>query len=170
VADLNAGTATPGANDYAAHWTPTIGIQWLLATLNAHPSGLKFACLPLPLYADDSAASEASDPNLHGNSSLEGLLASKGVNLAFSVTRTSHDGKHAATGTGVQSLPSYTTGGGGADVQSISSTCFPERRVRDRLVRHQREPGSRCGAAPSRRRVAQIYHFLKVTVSVPRSR
>jgi chitodextrinase/ubiquinone biosynthesis protein Coq4 len=164
-ADLNTGTAGPYPNDYAAHWTPTSPeYQWLLADLNAHPSGLKFAFFHYPLYADDTAAEESSDTSLQGNSSLEGLLASKGVNLAFSGHAHIYERNNARTGTGVLSLPSYTTGGGGGDVQSISSTCS----ANDAYAIGWSDTsgtGNRCGAAPIPTARSQVFHFLKVTVA-----
>ncbi|MDQ1511431.1 MAG: acid phosphatase type 7, partial [Actinomycetota bacterium] len=162
-ADLNTGTAGPYANEYASHWTTTSPeYQWLLADLNAHPSGLKFAFWHYPLYSDQP--SENSDPYLQGNSSLEGLLASKGVNLAFTGHAHIYERNNAATGTGVQSLPSYTTGGGGGDVQSLGTTCA----VTDAYAIGWSDTtgtGSKCGTAPIPTARSQIFHFLKVTVS-----
>ena len=168
-ADLNTGTAGPYANEYASHWTPTSPeYQWLLADLNAHPSGLKFAFWHYPLYSDQP--SENSDTFLQGNSSLEGLLASKGVNLAFTGHAHIYQRNNAASGNGgrngggVSSLPSYVTGGGGADVQSLGSTCSPNDAYAIGWS-DTTGTGSRCGNAPMPTSRSQILHFLKVTVA-----
>ncbi len=80
--DTNPGTATVYADDYAAHFAPgTPEYAWLLADLQSHPSGLKFAFSHYPFYSDDK--SQGSDTFLQGSSSLEGLLAQYGVNIAF---------------------------------------------------------------------------------------
>ena len=81
-ADQNFGTGTVYGADYLSHWTATSPeYQWLKADLIAHPSGLKFAFFHYPLYSDQP--DENSDTFLQGNTSLEGLLASNGVNIAF---------------------------------------------------------------------------------------
>ena len=81
-ADSNVGTGTVYSDDYAAHWAPgTPQYQWLQADLAAHPTGLKFAFFHYPLYSDQKA--QTSDTFLQGTGSLEGLLASNHVSLAF---------------------------------------------------------------------------------------
>ena len=78
-ADGNPGSGTVYSDDYAAHWTPSSPeYRWLQADLAAHPSGLKFAFWHYPMYSDQKA--QNSDTYLQGPSSLQGLLASNGVN------------------------------------------------------------------------------------------
>ena len=162
-ADLNGGTGTPYSAEYLAHWTTSSPeYLWLKADLLAHPSGLKFAFFHYPLYSDQP--SESSDTSLQGNASLEGLLASNGVNLAFSGHAHIYERNAAATGTGRQSLVSYTTGGGGGDVQSLGTVCS----ANDKYAVGWSDTsgvGSKCGTAPLPTSRTQIYHFLKVTIS-----
>ena len=78
------------------------------------------------------------------------------------VTRHIYERNNAATGTGRLSLPSYTTGGGGGDIQSLG-TCG----VNDAYAIGWSDTSGTgtCGTAPIPTSRSQIYHFLKVTVS-----
>ena len=80
--DSNVGTSNLYGQDYLNHWSPgDAEYEWLRADLAAHPGGLKFATFHFPLHSDN--ATEASDTYLQGTSSLEGLLASNGVDMVF---------------------------------------------------------------------------------------
>lgn len=161
-ADLNLGTGTPYSNEYQSHWTPTSPeFLWLQADLAAHPSGLKFAFFHYPLYSDQP--SESSDTYLQGNGSLEGLLASNGVDLAFSGHAHIYQRSSAATGPGRLSLPSYVTGGGGGQAQSTGTCSANDRYAVGWSYTNNR--GTACGVAPVPTSAAQVYHFLKVTIA-----
>ncbi len=161
-ADLNTGTGTAYGNEYLSHWAPSSPeYLWLKADLAAHPSGLKFAFFHYPLYSDQP--SESSDTYLQGNSSLEGLLASKGVNLAFSGHAHIYQRNAAAGGQGRLSLPSYVTGGGGAQAQSTGTCSSNDKYAIGWSYTTNR--GTACGAAAAPTSPAQVYHFLKVTIS-----
>ena len=160
-ADGNVGTSTAYGDDYASHWTPTSAeYQWLQADLAAHPSELKFAFFHYPLYADQD--SENSDTFLQGDTSLEGLLASNGVAIAFSGH--AHIYERNAPATGRQGLVSYVTGGGGADVQSTVSACSAIDQYAIGWS-DTNNHGTACGAAPVPTSRTHIFHFLKVTIT-----
>ena len=161
-ADLNIGTGSVYGNDYLAHWAATSPeYQWLQADLAAHPSGLKFAFFHYPLYSDQP--SESGDTFLQGNSSLEGLLAGNGVNIAFNGHAHIYERNAAASGTGRQGLVSYVTGGGGGQAQS-TGTCG----TLDRYAvgwSYTNNLGTACGTALVPTSPAQVHHFLKVTIN-----
>jgi hypothetical protein len=154
--------ATEYQDDYDAHWRPTSEeYQWLANDLASHPSPtLKFAFFHFPLYSDQTG--EPSDTFLQGPSSLEGLLARHGVDIAFNghahIYQRNRD-------PGPAGVVSYVTGGGGADLQSIGEDgCSPIDAYgigwsdTDNL-------GNSCGAAPVPSSRAQVFHFLKVAVN-----
>ena len=72
--DTNGGTATPYANDYADHFSPTLAeYQWLLADLQTHPGVTEVRLLALPVVLgqlladlghvhDDPPAGRHSEP------------------------------------------------------------------------------------------------------------
>ena len=160
-ADLNVGTSTAYGNDYASHWTSSSPeYQWLQADLAAHPSELKFAFLHYPFYSDQDT--ETSNTFLQGDGSLEGLLAFNGVALAFSGH--AHIYQRNAAPTGRLGLVSYITGGGGADAESTVSTCSAIDQYAVGWS-DTKGKGTACGAAPMPTSRAQIFHFLKVTIS-----
>jgi len=161
-ADGNIGTGTPYSNDYLTHWTASSPeYQWLQADLAAHPSALKFAFFHYPLYSDQK--SENGDAFLQGNSSLEGLLASNGVDIAFSGHAHIYQRNAPASGAGRLGLISYTTGGGGGEAQSIG----PCGALTQYAIgwSNTKNKGTPCGSAPAPTSKAQVYHFLKVTVN-----
>jgi hypothetical protein len=168
-ADTNFGTATGGAyqvdRDY--HWqTSSPGYQWLKADLQAHPGGLKFAFFHFPLRSD--SATEPSDTYLQNNpntpastSNLEGLLANNGVNLAFNGHAHMYQRSVAPPG----GVTSYVTGGGGATLGPVDkSNCSPTTAYAIGWA-NTNAVGSKCGSAPVPSSSAQVYHFLKVTIS-----
>jgi chitodextrinase len=167
--DTNFGTATGGAyqvdRDY--HWqTSSPEYQWLKADLQAHPGGLKFAFFHFPLRSD--SATESSDSYLQNNpntpastSNLEGLLANNGVNLAFNGHAHMYQRSVAPPG----GVTSYVTGGGGAVLGPVDkSHCSPTTAYAIGWA-NTSAAGSKCGSAPVPSSSAQVYHFLKVTIS-----
>src|SRR5829696_3392548 len=154
----NNGTADKYENDYDTHWTPSSAqYRWLENDLSTHSSELKFAFFHFPIYSSNS--DEASDPYLQGTNSLEGLLASHGVDIAFSghshsYTRTVKP--HAG------SLVTYVTGGGGARLQPANRCGGP---VAYAIGWSYSSGGSACGGAPRPSSTAQVFHFLKVSVT-----
>ena len=160
--DGNVGTGSAYGADYLAHWTTTSPeYLWLQADLAAHPSGLKFAFFHYPLFSDQPT--ENSDTNLQGNASLEGLLASNGVNIAFNGHAHIYQRNTPATGPGRNSLISYVTGGGGAQAQSTGTCSSNDAYAVGWSYTNSR--GTACGSAPIPTSPAQVHHFLKVTIS-----
>jgi hypothetical protein len=157
--DTNPGNASVYANDYAAHFAPgTPEYSWLLADLQSHPSGLKFAFSHYPFYSDDK--SQGSDTFIQGSSSLEGLLAQYGVNVAF-------NGHSHVYERNVASAPgnpiTYITGGGGATLEPIGP-CHPFDAF-GLGWSPTKLKGTSCGGAPAPTSATQVFHFIKVTVS-----
>jgi Calcineurin-like phosphoesterase len=157
--DTNPGTASVYANDYAAHFAPgTPEYSWLLADLQSHPSGLKFAFSHYPFYSDDK--SQGSDTFLQGSSSLEGLLAQYGVNIAFN----GHSHVYERNLASADGYPfTYITGGGGAVLESIGP-CHPFDAYGIGWSPSKLK-GTKCGSAPTPTSATQVFHFIKVTVS-----
>jgi hypothetical protein len=157
--DSNKGTSTVYGDDYAAHWAPgTPEYQWLANDLAAHPTQLKFAFFHYPLYADNPQ--QDSDTYLDGPSSLEGLLASNGVQIVFNGHAHIYErNKPSAAGMPV----SYVTGGGGGTLQPIGPcTSIDAYGIGWSPTKLK---GYSCGGAPRPTSASQVFHFLKVTVS-----
>ena len=164
--DSNVGTAPGGAyqvdRDY--HWQPTSPeYQWLKADLESHSNSLKLAFFHYPLRAD--SATEGSDRYLQNDpdnpssiASLEGLLANNGVDLAFNGHAHIYQRNIAPPG----AVTSYVTGGGGARVTPVSRCSTTDAYA---IGWSYSSGGSKCGAAPTPTTDAQVYHFLKVSVS-----
>jgi uncharacterized repeat protein (TIGR01451 family) len=166
-ANSNVGTADLYKNDYDNHWTPSSAeYQWLQNDLATHAATHKFAFFHFPLYSDQS--SETSDSWLHSaappqpRSSLEGLLSANNVDIAFNGHAHIYQRNlkpHA------NSLPSYVTGGGGADIESLSSSNCTSVDAYAIGWSDSNNVGTKCGAAPVPTSRAQVNHFLKVTVN-----
>jgi Calcineurin-like phosphoesterase/Purple acid Phosphatase, N-terminal domain len=157
-ANSNVGTADTYKNDYDAHWRPeSAQYQWLANDLATHPSQLKFAFFHFPMYS--SNASEVSDPYLHGPDSLEGLLARHGVDIGFSGHAHNYT-RNVKPNDG--SLVTYVTGGGGARLQPATRCAAP---VAYAIGWSYSSGGSSCGGAPRPSSVAEVFHFLKVSVN-----
>ncbi|HEV2888398.1 MAG TPA: DNRLRE domain-containing protein [Jatrophihabitans sp.] len=168
--DSNSGTAPGGAyqvdRDY--HWQPTSPeYQWLKADLASHTNSLKLAFFHYPLRAD--SATEGSDTYLQNDpntpsstASLEGLLANNGVDLAFNGHAHLYQRNIAPPG----GVTSYVTGGGGAKVAPVitKSKCSTTDAYAIGWS-YSNAAGSACGAAPAPTSDAQVFHFLKVSVS-----
>ncbi|HEX8093636.1 DUF7594 domain-containing protein, partial [Jatrophihabitans sp.] len=165
--DSNVGTAPGGAyqvdRDY--HWAPTSPeYQWLKADLESHPNSVKLAFFHYPLRAD--SATEGSDSYLQNDpnnptstASLEGLLANNGVDLAFNGHAHIYQRNIAPPG----GVTSYVTGGGGAKVSPVTKCSTTDAYAIGWT--YTGVSGSRCGAATAPTSDAQVFHFLKVTVS-----
>ena len=167
--DNNLGTAPGGAyqvdRDY--HWqTTSPEYQWLKADLASHSSSLKFAFFHYPLRAD--SATEPSDTFLQNDpnnptsvANLEGLLANNGVDLAFNGHAHLYQRNVAPPG----GVTSYVTGGGGAKISPVNKGACSSTDAYAVGWSYTSSAGSSCGAAPTPTSDAQVYHFLKVTVS-----
>ena len=143
--------------DYAYRWQQNSPeYQWLKNDLQTHPSQLKFAVFHYPMYSDN--ATEPSDTFLQGSNSLEGLLASNGVNMVFNGH--AHLYQHNAAPPG--GVVSYVTGGGGATPEPITK-CKPNDTYG--LGWSLTTGGSSCGAGPKPNVIEQVYHYLKVDVN-----
>lgn len=157
--DTNKGTATPYANDAAAHWAPGAPeYQWLLADLASHPTQLKFAFFHYPLYADNPT--QSSDTYLSGPNNLEGVLGAHGVQMVFN----GHAHLYQRNLPSAPGMPvSYVTGGGGGTLEPVGP-CSPVDAY-GRGWSPTKSSGTACGAATRPASGTQVYHFLKVTVS-----
>jgi hypothetical protein len=160
-ADSNIGDGTVYSDDYAAHWAPsTPQYKWLKADLAAHPTGLKFAFFHYPLYSDQK--SQTSDTYLQGSGSLEGLLASNHVSIAFNGHAHIYE-RNVATGPGT--FPSYVSGGGGGTLQPVGEAGCHSFDAYAIGWSPTKSKGTRCGAATAPTSADHVYHFLLVTVS-----
>lgn len=161
--DSNSGTANAYRNDYDYHWTPASEqYNWVKNDLEQHPHLLKLAFFHYPLYADSKP-----EPNeyLRGPDSLEGLLASHGVAIAFNghthmYQRNVKPHEHG--------LVSYVTGGGGATLGPIrASGCSLTTAYAlgwSYSSNNGAGKGSSCGGAPRPVSPDEVHHFLLVTV------
>lgn len=157
--DSNPGTATPYANDFAAHWQPgDPEYEWLANDLATHPAQLKFAFFHYPLYSDSKT--ESPDTYLQGPRSLEGMLASNGVQMVFNGHAHFYQ-RNRPSGAGMPL--SYVTGGGGGTPEPIG----PCSKLDAYGIgwSPSKLTGTACGTATAPTSALQIYHFLKVTVS-----
>ena len=130
------------------------------ADLASHPRALKFAFFHYPLYSDQQA--QSSDTYLQGAGSLEGLLASNHVSLAFNGHAHIYE-RNVATGAGT--FPSYVTGGGGATLQPVAEQpchAFDAYAIGWSPTKLK---GSSCGAAAPPVSADHVFHYLLVTVS-----
>ncbi|HEY9528431.1 MAG TPA: DNRLRE domain-containing protein, partial [Anaerolineales bacterium] len=152
--EANVGTASEYQMDYEYHWAPgTDQYEWLQADLAAHPSVLKFAFFHYPLYSDNP--SEPASPFLLGSDGLEGLLKQYNVDVAF----TGHAHIYERNLPSANGLHNYITGGGGG-IPGTLGACT----ALDAYAIKFTTTGGACGSAPVPTSVAQVYHFLKVTV------
>jgi hypothetical protein len=165
--------------DADEHWqTSSPEYQWLQRDLAAHPGGVKFAVFHYPLRSDN--ATQPSDPyvnnstaNPNASTSLEALLAANGVDIAFN--------GHAHTYQRIVPRQSgqiinYVTGGGGGVLEPVlgGTTCQSLLATEDIYALgwspSSTDPsagaGSSCGPdATTPQSAAQVYNFLKVTVT-----
>jgi hypothetical protein len=175
-ANGNVGTAPGGMYqvDHDVHWAPgSPEYTWLANDLAAHPGGVKMAVFHFPLRSDNST--ESSDVYLQnssanpdgGSSSLEALLASNGVSMAFN--------GHAHTYQRINprvagEITNYVTGGGGGVLEPVSGGCSTISGSAVDAYALGWSPtsnsGSNCGVGSTQpTSAAQVYNFLKVTVT-----
>jgi fibronectin type 3 domain-containing protein len=160
-ANSNVGTADMYKNDFDYHWTSTSPEwTWLQADLQSHPRPLKFAFFHFPVYSDQ--ASETSDHWLQGPSPrLEGFLAAQGVQIAF----TGHAHLHERNNKSDLGLVTYLSGGGGAKLQSIGGNGCSAVDAYGIGWSNTHNRGNACGAAPVPSSMAQVFHFLLVSLN-----
>jgi chitodextrinase len=170
-ADGNVGTATGGTCgshctayqvDHDAHWTANSPeYLWLKNDLAAHPGGVKMAFFHYPLRSDDQTEpNDAYLQNTVGSSgSLEQLMHDGGIQLAFNGHAHTYQRNVAPPG----GVTSYVTGGGGAKLTPVSKCATTDAYALG--WSYSKPGGSACGAAATPTADAQVFHFLKVTVS-----
>jgi Fibronectin type III domain/Calcineurin-like phosphoesterase len=145
--------------DADAHFMPTSPeYEWLVSDLQAHPGGIKFAFFHFPLRSDN--ATEDSDTLLQQD--LEPLLAQNGVSIAFSGH--AHDYERNTTA-GPNTLISYVTGGGGGVISTVAGKGCSSWDAYAIGWSYSSDKGAKCGSANVPTSDAQVYNFLKVTVS-----
>jgi hypothetical protein len=171
----------PYQADADEHWqTNSPEYQWLKQDLAQHPGGVKVAVFHYPLRSDN--ASQPSDPYLQNSpanpnaaTSLEALLASNGVKLAFN--------GHAHTYQRIVpsragEITNYVTGGGGGVLEPVlgGATCLAlthgaspvDKDIYALGWNPTQNKGSACSTnntAPTPTAAADVYNFLKVTVT-----
>ncbi len=158
--DTNTGTANPYANDALAHFAPgTPQYEWLANDLATHTPQLKFAFSHYPLYSDQK--DQSSDTYLQGAANLEGLLGRGGVQFLFN----GHAHIYQRNTASAAGMPvTYITGGGGATLQPVGPCVTPN----DAYAIGWSNSGSKgyaCGRGVVPTSAAQVYHFLKISVS-----
>jgi hypothetical protein len=162
------------------HWQQSsLEYQWLVHDLAQDKaargdSALRMAFFHYPLRVDQNNYTTQQDVYLQnsranpngGSSSLEALLASNNVNMAFNGHAHLYERNVAPLG----GVPNYVTGGGGAVPSNVApSAACSSTDVYARGWDPSHAVGSSCGtptagtAKPTA--AAQVYHFLKVTVS-----
>ena len=158
--------------DHDEHWTPASPeYQWLAADLASHPGAVKMAVWHYPLRSDNGTQPsdnylQNSAANPYQSTSLESLLSANGVKLVFNGhTHTYQRIAPSASG----QVVNYVTGGAGGLLEPVlgGSVCTGLQKV-EAIYAIGWSPtsgsGSGCGA-PAPQSAAQVYNFLKVTVS-----
>jgi len=158
--DLNAGTASPYANDALAHFAPgTPEYQWLLNDLQTHTPQLKFAFSHYPLYSDNP--SQPSDTFLQGAANLEGMLGRNGVQVLFNGHAHIYQ-RNTASSAGMPIT--YITGGGGGTPEPVGP-CVVTNDAYAIGWSPTTSTGSACGRGRAPTSASALYHFLKVSVN-----
>jgi len=138
----NVGTGTLYSDDKASHWAAgDPEYQWLASDLAAHPSGLKFAVMHFPMYAD--SPTESTDPYMHGPGSVGALLSQYGVQFVFNGHAHFYERNAAQPG---ESFVSYVVGGGGATLEPVSGCGSYDAYAVGWSP--SKSKGYACGAAP----------------------
>lgn len=128
------------------------------ADLQAHPGGLKFAIFHFPLYSDNKT--ESSDTWLQGSASLEGLLASNGVQIAFNGHAHIYQRNQKPN---ANSLITYITGGGGAKLEPADNCSSIDAYAIGWT--YTTATGSACGSATPPNDLQKVFHYLVVAVN-----
>jgi hypothetical protein len=146
-------------NDYAAHWAPgSAEYEWLKADLEAHTATpVKMAFFHFPMYSDQAA--ETSDTKLQGSNSVEGLLTRNGVDIAFN----GHAHIYQRNNKSPRGLVTYTTGGGGAALQSTGPCSSIDAYGLG--WSGTKNAGTKCGSATVPASKSRVFHYLLVTVN-----
>ena len=167
--------------DRDEHWQQNSAeYQWLAQDLQQDQaarggSALRMAFFHYPLRVDQNNFTTQQDVYLQnstanpngGASSLEALLSASHVNLVFNGHAHLYERNVAPPG----GVPSYVTGGGGAvptNVAASASCSGTDAYARGWDPTHA--VGSSCGSQSNGQQakptsVAQVYHYLKVTVT-----
>jgi hypothetical protein len=160
-ANTNVGTGTLYSNDYAAHWAPTAAeYQWLAHDLATHPAALKFAVFHFPMYSDNTT--ETTDGYLHGPNSLAALLTQYGVQFVFNGHAHIYERNFQQPG---ESFVSYVTGAGGEKLEPIGQHGTSPFDAYGIGWSYSKNKGSATGSAKPPTSPAQVFSFLKVTVT-----
>lgn len=158
-ADSNTGNATGGPYqvDYDYHWAPgRPQYQWLANDLANNPYPHKFVFFHYPLYSDNK--SEKSDTYLQGVNSIEGLLASYGVQFIF------NGHAHLYQRNQVGNLNVYVVGATGVKLQYMDKGCSAVDQYALGWS-NSKSKGYACGAASVPSSKEQVYSYLLVTVN-----
>ncbi len=173
-ADGNVGTSNMYQVDRDAHWTTSSPeYQWLAADLASHPNTVKMAVFHYPLRSDNST--QSSDTNLQNTASnpnsLEALLASNGVQLAFNGH--AHTYQRIAPTNYQQNgkIVNYVTGGGGGILEPVTggsgcSTFTSTGSIYALGWSPTSNTGSACGSGvPTPQSAAQVFNYLQVSIN-----
>jgi hypothetical protein len=168
----------PYQADNLEHWqTDSAEYQWLQSDLSnpAYASMVKFAVFHFPLQSDNPSQpsdlyAQNSSANPEASTSLEAMLSKYGVEMAFN--------GHAHTYQRFDpdqpgQIVNYVTGGGGGVLEPVegptTNQCKSLVAANASVYAIGWSPssnvGSACGSAPVPTSAAQVFNFLKVTVS-----
>ncbi len=173
-ADGNVGKTNMYQVDHDAHWTTSSPeYQWLAADLASHPNTIKMAVFHYPLRSDNST--QASDTNLQNTgsnpNSLEALLATNGVQLAFNGHAHTYQRIAPANYQQTGTIVNYVTGGGGGILEPVSggSACSAFTSTGSIYAlgwSPTSNSGTACGSGvPTPQSFAQVFNYLQVSVN-----
>ena len=161
-ANTNVGTGTLYSNDYAAHWAPSSAeYQWLANDLATHPAALKFAVFHFPMYSDNCERD-------HGQLPARAEQPRGAPHQVWRAVRLQRPRPHLraqlpAAGRELRVL--RHRGRRGEARAHRPARDQPVRRLRHRLELHVEQGLCDGGGQARRRRPAQVFSFLKVTVT-----
>ena len=173
-ADGNVGNTNMYQVDHDAHWTTSSPeYKWLAADLASHPGSIKMAVFHYPLRSDNST--QSSDTNLENTgsnpNSLEALLASNGVQLAFNGHAHTYQRIAPTNYQQTGKVVNYVTGGGGGVLEPVSggSACSGFTSTGSIYAlgwSPTSNTGTACGTGvPTPQSAAQVYNYLQVSVN-----
>ena len=165
--------------DADEHWQPTSAeYQWLKADLAAHPGGVKFAVMHYPVRSVN--ATQPSDPyvendssvNPNASTSLEQLLTSNGVEMAFNGHAHTYQRIVPDNYQQKGQLINYVTGGGGGVLEPVAGGSCTSMMSTASVYALGYSPNSGAGSSCGQQvpvgtsvAAADVYNFLKVTVT-----